>query len=253
MRVFITGASSGLGDALARHYAARDATLGLVGRDRARLERLAAELRCESAVYVADVGNDLEIAAAAENFIERFGAPDLVYANAGISVGVDPADPDDLKVLQRTLTTNVLGIAATFQPFIAPMRARGAGHLVGIASVAGIRGLPGSSAYSASKAAAITWLESLRVELHDSGVRVSTICPGYVDTPMTKVNPYRMPFLLSAGEAARRIAAAAEAGRRYAVVPWQMGLVARALGLLPNFLYDRLFARAPRKPRHLPT
>jgi len=122
-------------------------------------------------------------------------------------------------------------------------------RLVGIASVAGIRGLPGSEAYSASKAAAIVYLESLRLEMRDSGVKVVTIAPGYVATPMTAHNPYPMPFMLPATEAARRFARAIARGSSYTVIPWQMGVVAKLLRLLPNPLYDRLFARAPRKPR----
>jgi short-subunit dehydrogenase len=143
----------------------------------------------------------------------------------------------------------VIGVANTFQPFIAPMRAAGAGVLVGIASVAGYRGLPGGSAYSASKAAAIAYLESLRVELHGSGVSVVTVSPGYIATAMTARNPYRMPFILSADRAASKIARLIERRRSYTVIPWQMAIVARVMRLLPNPLYDRLFARAPRKPR----
>lgn len=131
------------------------------------------------------------------------------------------------------------------------MRAAKRGALAGIASVAGFRGLPGASAYSASKAAAISYLESLRVELHGSGVRVVTICPGYIKTPMTDVNPYPMPFILDADEAAKRMARVIERGCSFAVVPWQMALVGRMLKLLPNWLYDALFAKAPHKPRKL--
>jgi short-subunit dehydrogenase len=150
------------------------------------------------------------------------------------------------------MDVNVFGMAATFSPFVHAMRLAGGGRLVGIASVAGIRGLPGAEAYSASKAAAIAYLESLRLEMRSSGVKVVTICPGYIDTPMTEINPYRMPFLLPAAEAARRFARVIERGTSYAVVPWQMGVVAKLLRLLPNALYDRLFAKAPRKPRKLP-
>ena len=131
------------------------------------------------------------------------------------------------------------------------MRQRGQGRLVGIASVAGIRGLPGAEAYSASKAAAIAYLESLRVELRESGVKVVTIAPGYIETPMTAHNPYPMPFMLPADEAARRFARAIARGTSYAVIPWQMGVVAKGLRVLPNWLYDRLFAKAPHKPRTL--
>jgi len=247
--VFITGASSGIGAALARHYAARGAVVGLIARRAAALEALAAELGASAWVRAGDVADAAFMQRAAADFCRAHGVPDAVIANAGISIGTLGAEADDLPVLERLLRTNVLGLATTLQPFVAPMRARGGGTLAGIASVAGFRGLAGAGGYSASKAAAITWLESLRAELHGSGVRVVTICPGYVDTPMTRVNRYRMPFLLPAEDGARRIARAVAAGRGYAVVPWQMRVVSLALRAAPNWLYDRLAARAPRKPR----
>jgi short-subunit dehydrogenase len=147
---------------------------------------------------------------------------------------------------------NVAGLAATLAAFAPAMRAAHRGTLCGIASVAGFRGLPGAGAYSSSKAAAITWLEALRAELAGSGVSVVTICPGYIDTPMTQVNKYRMPFLMSADDAARRIARAIEARRRLAVIPWQMAIVSSLMRAMPGWLYDRLAARAPRKPRDVP-
>ena len=140
---------------------------------------------------------------------------------------------------------------ATLAAFAPAMRAAGRGTLCGVASVSGFRGLAGAGGYCASKAAAITWLESLRVELRGSGVSVVTVCPGYIDTPLTRVNRYRMPFLLPADEAARRIARAIDAKRRLAVIPWQMALVSYPLRALPEWLYDRLAARAPRKPRNV--
>jgi len=148
--------------------------------------------------------------AAAADFMARRGVPDVVIANAGVSVGTLTEEAGDLAAFERVLRTNVLGMVATFQPFVAPLRARGQGRLVGIASVAGIRGLPGAGAYSASKAAAIAYLESLRVELHGSGVRVVTIAPGYIETPMTAVN--RLSDALHA--AGRRGGAALRAGHR---------------------------------------
>jgi hypothetical protein len=123
--------------------------------------------------------------------------------------------------------------------------------LAGIASIAGFRGLPGSGAYSASKAAAISYLESLRVELRASGIAVTTICPGYVATPMTEKNPYPMPFRLAAARAAELIARAIAQRKRFYVLPWPMALIARVLKILPRWLYDALFARAPHKPRGL--
>lgn len=250
-RVFITGASSGIGAALARHYAARGAVLGLVARRRDALAALVSSLPGEHAIYVADVADGPALQAAAADFVARFGLPDVVIANAGVSVGTLTEEADDLPAFERVMRTNVLGMVATFQPFAAPMRARGSGRLVGIASVAGIRGLPGAGAYSASKAAAIAYLESLRVELHGSGVRVVTIAPGYIETPMTAVNRYPMPFMLSVDEAARRFVRAIDAGVTYTVIPWQMGVVARLLRLLPNWIFDAAFARAGRKPRGL--
>lgn len=249
--VFITGASSGLGRALALHYAARGARLALVARKLSALVALEAELTSQHLVLPVDVADPAAMAAAAALCVERLGLPDVVIANAGVSVGTLTEEAEDFAAFERVLRTNVLGLVATFQPFVSAMRARGSGRLVGIASVAGIRGLPGAGAYSASKSAAITYLESLRVELHGSGVRVVTVAPGYIATPMTAVNSYPMPFMLPADEAARRIARVIDAARAYAVVPWQMAIVARLLRLLPRSVFDRLFAAAGRKPRGL--
>lgn len=254
-RVFITGASSGIGSALARHYAARGAVLGLVARRKDFLTALAAELNTAGAAdvftYPLDVTDAEAMQAAGDDFMAHGGPPDVVVANAGVSAGTLTEHREDLAAIRRILDTNVYGLATTFAPFVPAMRQRGTGRLVGIASVAGIRGLPGAEAYSASKAAAIAYLESLRVELRGSGIKVVTIAPGYIDTPMTEHNPYPMPFMLPVGEAARRFVVAIERGTSYTVIPWQMGIVAKVLRLLPNWLYDRLFAKAPHKPRTL--
>lgn len=250
--VFITGASSGIGAALARHYAAQGATLGLAARRLDALEALAAGLPGRHYIYPLDVTNAEALANAAADFIVQAGAPDIVVANAGISVGTLTQEASDNMAFRRVMETNVLGMVHTFQPFVSAMLAKGSGRLVGIASVAGIRGLPGAGAYSASKAAAIAYLESLRVELRDSGIKVVTIAPGYIETPMTAKNDYRMPFMLPAAEAARRFARAIAAGKGYTVIPWQMGVVARLMRLLPNCMFDRLAAKAGRKPRNLP-
>ena len=248
MKVFLTGASSGIGEALARHYAAGGATLGLVARRAELLASLKAGIpACET--YVADVRDAAGMRGAAASFIDRHGVPDLVIANAGISYGNDTAVERDVEVFREILEINVLGLVNTFHPFIAPMRARGGGHLVGIASVAGVRGLPGATAYSASKAAAVRYLEGLRVELRGSGIDVTTISPGYIATPMTAKNPYRMPFILGPDAAARRFARAIERRARHAVIPWQMAIVARLLALVPPIVYDALAAKAGRKPR----
>ena len=251
-RIVITGASAGIGEALARHYAAADTVIGLVARRQAPMQALAASLpgRCE--IYALDIADTAALQNAARDFCARHGTPDLVIANAGISVGTHGDDPADIAKLRRLLEVNVTGLAATLAAFAPAMRTERRGVLCGISSVAGFRGIPGAGAYSASKAAAITWLESMRTELAGSGVSVVTICPGYVDTPMTRVNRYRLPFLLPANEAARRIARAIAARRRLAVIPWQMALVSVLLRFAPPWLYDRFAVHAPRKPRDLP-
>jgi short-subunit dehydrogenase len=142
-----------------------------------------------------------------------------------------------------------MGMVKTFQPFLAQMREQKRGTLVGIASISGFRGLPGAAAYSASKAAAISYLESLRVELHGSGVSVLTVCPGYIATAMTANNPYPMPFIISAEAAAKKIIRAIERQRKFLVIPWQMAILGRILKILPLWLYDRALSKAPRKPR----
>lgn len=213
------------------------------------LRRLADGLHCACHLYPLDVTDATAVREAAADFIGRAGAPDRVIANAGISIGTLTQEASDLPVFERVMAVNVLGMLNTFQPFIGPMTAAGGGTLAGIASVAGIRGLPGASAYSASKAAAISYLESLRGDLRGTGVKVVTVAPGYIETPMTAINTYRMPFILGVDEGARRIVRVIEAGRSYAVVPWQMAIVSRLMRLLPNPVFDALASRAGRKPR----
>ncbi|HVO90504.1 MAG TPA: SDR family oxidoreductase [Casimicrobiaceae bacterium] len=250
MRVFITGASSGLGEALARHYAALGATLGLAARRADELERLSRALAPASvATYAVDVRDAQALASAGRDFIARFGTPDIVIANAGVSRGTLTEHAEDVAEFRAVFETNVLGLVHTFQPFVDAMRKAHRGVLAGIASVAGFRGLPGSGAYSASKAAAIVYLESLRVEMAGSGVAVVTICPGYIATPMTARNPYRMPFLMRPERAAAQIARAIAKRKRFQVLPWPMSFASFVLRRLPRPLYDTLFARAPRKPR----
>jgi short-subunit dehydrogenase len=250
MKVFLTGASSGIGDALAREYAARGATLGLFARRESELIRLKAALApAVVAAYAGDVRDATALASAAADFIASFGLPDIVIGNAGISRGTLTSEAADLPAFKAVFDTNVLGLVHTFQPFLSAMQRERRGTLVGVASVAGFRGLPGSSAYCASKAAAITYLESLRVELVGSGVAVVTICPGFVATPMTAGNPYHMPFLLAPDRAARLMVRAIARRQRFYVLPWQMAWVGRLLKLIPRRIFDVAFARAKRKPR----
>ena len=250
-RVVITGASSGLGAALARHYAGTGATLGLIARRRPELERLAAAFSTPCEIYPLDVRDAAAVAAAARDFTARHGCPDAVIASAGVSVGTLAEHAEDIAAFQDVLDINVMGMVKTFHPFLEGMKRRGSGTLCGIASVAGYRGLPGAAAYSASKSAAIACLESLRLELRASGIAVVTVCPGYIATPMTEKNPYPMPFMMSADAAAAKVAALVARGKPFSVIPWQMAVVARVLHVLPDWLYDRLFAGAPRKPRRV--
>jgi len=252
MNVFLTGASSGIGAALAGEFAARGATLGLVARRRPALDEIVARVPGRHHAYAVDVTDKDALIAAARAFDDATGGTDIVVANAGISVGVLTEHYEDLDAFGDVFETNVLAMAYTFHPFIGRMRARRRGTLVGIGSVAGIRGLPGSEAYCASKAAVLSYCESLRVELKRTGVKVVTIAPGFVRTPLTAKNPYRMPFLMAPEDFARRAVDAMLAGVSYRVIPWQMGLVAKALRLLPNRLFDRAFGNRPYKPRRQP-
>jgi NAD(P)-dependent dehydrogenase (short-subunit alcohol dehydrogenase family) len=260
--VFITGASSGIGQALALRYCQAGWRVALVARradaihDWAQSQGLSAG---QYSVFAADVSDNASIIGAAEQCLATLGLPEVVIANAGISQGMDSAVRGDLAVLQRVMSTNVMGLAATFHPFIAPMQGQAneadapAFTLVGIASVAGIRGLPGHAAYCSSKAAVISYCESLRGELRGNkgrkGVRVVTIAPGYVDTPLTRKNKYPMPFLMSPEAFADQAFATIAKGTSYRVIPWPMGIVANLLRLLPNAWFDRLLQNQPRKHR----
>ena len=250
--VFITGASSGIGQALAARFHRSGHRLALVARRTDEVERWTAQQRLDPAswrAYRADVRDVAAITAAGRECIATQGLPDVVIANAGISVGVDTAELADLEVMRATWETNNLGLAATFQPFVAAMRERRSGTLVGIASVAGIRGLPGHGAYCSSKAGVIAYCESLRGELRPFGVDVVTILPGYIDTPLTRGNRYSMPFLMPAEAFADRAHAAIVAGTSYRVIPWQMGIVAKLMRALPDPVFDRMLAGRPRKQR----
>lgn len=250
--VFITGASSGIGQALAMRFYSAGYRLALAARRTAEVQAWA-EANSLSAgryqVYSADVADTGSIVAAGQACVAAQGVPDVVIANAGISIGMDTAVRSDLDVMAQTFATNNTGVAATFHPFIAGMVTRGTGTLVGIGSVAGIRGLPGHGAYCASKAAVIAYCESLRGELRPSGVKVVTICPGYIDTPLTRENRYPMPFLMKVEAFADKAFGAIHAGHSYRVIPWQMGVVAKLLRLLPNALFDKALSGRARKHR----
>jgi NAD(P)-dependent dehydrogenase (short-subunit alcohol dehydrogenase family) len=251
-RVFITGASSGIGAALALRYTQHGATLGLLARRGESLQALIASLPFpgKHRAYAVDVRDHAAIRAAAMDFIAYTGGADIVIANAGISHGTLTEYAEDLPVFESIIATNVNATVATFAPYIAAMKLQKTpARLVGIGSVAGIRGLPGAAAYSASKAAVISYCESLRLEMKPHGIDVVTISPGYIDTPMTQRNAYPMPFLMAPDKFAAAAMRAIERGNSYAVIPWQMGVVAKVLRMLPNAVYDFAFAKAPHKAR----
>jgi len=250
--LFVTGASSGIGQALALRFYRAGYRLALVARRATELQAWAQAQGLDTAryaVYGADVCDIDSITGAGRACIAAQGLPDVVIANAGISIGIDTAVLSDIALMRRVYETNNIGMAATFQPFVAAMRTRRSGTLVGIASVAGIRGLPGHGAYCSSKAAVISYCETLRGELRDAGVKVVTIAPGYVATPLTAKNRYSMPFLMQPEAFADKSFAAITAGTSYRVIPWQMGLVAKLMRLLPDALFDRVLAGRPRKHR----
>ena len=252
--VFITGASSGIGQELAARFYRAGYRLALVARRVAEVQAWAEAQKFEPgrvAVYTADVRDLAAITSAGQACLAAQGLPDVVIASAGISVGMDTAVFSDLEVMRAVFETNSLGTAATFHPFVAAMGVRGSGTLVGIASVAAIRGLPGHGAYCAAKSAVVAYCESLRGELRSSGVKVLTIVPGYIDTPLTRENPYSMPFLMPVEAFADRSFEAITAGTSYRVIPWQMGVLAKLLRLLPNVVFDRLLAGRGRKPRQI--
>jgi short-subunit dehydrogenase len=261
MKVFITGASSGIGEALATEYAKRysnsNAIIGLVARRSEYLQKLQSSLqdtyKVKCVIYPLDVRDSTALARAGADFLQQYGAPNVVIGCAGVSRGTLTEHQEDIAAFQAVMDINVMGLVHTFQPFISAMRDSAkqgeVAQLVGIASVAGIRGLPGAGAYSASKAAAISYLESLRVEMAAQNIAVTTIAPGYIRTPMTDVNHYKMPFLMDADVAAAKFVNAIEHKRRFVVIPWQMGWLARAMRFIPPLLWDWAMKKAPYKPR----
>ena len=245
----LTGACGGLGQALARELLSQGAVVALVGLHRPSLQALAALAPMRCGVYTPDVADSTAMQAMAADWMSRRGAPDLVIANAGVAGGFDTAEADDLAVLRRMLEVNLLGAATTFQPFVKAMRAQRRGALVGVASIAGWRGMPGNGAYCASKGGLIRYLESLRAELRSESIVVSTVSPGYLRTALTAGNRFAMPGLMEPEVAAKAILAGIARGRTHIVLPARIGWLARLLNLLPGALHDRLLLGQPRKPR----
>jgi short-subunit dehydrogenase len=240
MRAIITGASSGIGAALARELSRRGWSLGLVARRAELLDELVSELKTPAVALPADVTDREAVKDAAARGAETFGGDfDLAVANAGISVPTW-STKFNLDDAERIIRVNVLGMFYLFDATVPAMLARGSGRFAGIASIAGLRGLPSASVYSASKAAMQAFLEASRVELAQRGVGVTIVNPGWVETPIIDKYKGPVPFLMKADKAARLIADGIERGAREVEFPWQMSLLVRTLRLVPNALYDRL-------------
>jgi short-subunit dehydrogenase len=247
LKIIITGASSGIGQALAKEYDKQGVVIGLLARRKDKLIELQKTLSCKSLIFSVDVTDLAQCRWAAEEFMALYGTPDIVIANAGISSGTLTENFSDLETFKKIIDTNLTGVTHTFYPFIQPFKKRGSGHFVGISSVAGIRGLPGAGAYSASKAALTNYLESLRIELSSANINVTTIAPGYIKSPMTDENDFSMPFLMPTHKAARSMIKAIKAKKKYAIIPWQINFIGRIMYLLPISIWDWLAKKAPRK------
>jgi len=237
-RIFLTGASAGIGAALAEAYAAPNVTLGLVARRASRLAELAERLSgmgCRVLTYAADVTDAARMRQAALTFCEAAGGVDLAIANAGTNAPDKILDGNPAAVT-TVFRTNVEGVLNTVFPMVPIMAAQGAGHLVAIGSVAGFRGLPGKGGYSATKAALKILMDSYRPVLRRHNILATTICPGFVESELTADNRYSMPFLMSARKAASLIQEAIADGARTYVFPWQMRLLVPLLSRVPEWM-----------------
>lgn len=242
MKVFITGASSGLGEGLARHYARPGATIGLCARRGALLEELARTIEgagARAVVYAVDVSDTAQMQSTAAAFAAASGGVDLVIANAGIGIPSETLAGKS-EPIAKLMRVNVIGVTNTIVPFVPIMVQQGSGTLVAMSSVAGHRGLPGRTAYSASKAAVITFMDALRLDLHGTNVHPMTLCPGFVHTPLTKALPGKLPFVISRDEAVTLMARAIERRAKTFTFPWQMRLLSAFMKVAPEGILRRL-------------
>jgi short-subunit dehydrogenase len=246
----ITGASTGIGRALAKALAAEGCKVGLMARREALLVELAAEIKAQNgtaATAVADVGDREQVLAAVARLREALGPVDLLVANAGVGAPtlLDPVNTGDVEKMFRV---NVLGVVYAIEAVLPEMLRRKSGHISAVSSIAAYKGLPGESAYTASKAAVNTYLEGLRIQLRDHNIAVTTICPGFVKTPMTEVNDFHMPFLLEADDAARRIVGALRRRKKVFNFPWRMSLLMKLTAWLPDWLIARVMRKYNKNP-----
>jgi short-subunit dehydrogenase len=238
----ITGASSGIGWALARTLAAEGSKVGLIARRREQLADLAGQIEKSggtAAFAVADVTERPQIVAAIHDLTVRLGPVDLLIANAGVGAPTT-IEPFNVGEIEKMFRVNVLGVVYSLEAVLPQMLQRRRGHLAAISSLAAYKGLPGESAYTSSKAAVNVFMEGLRIQLRSKGIAVTTICPGFVQTPMTEVNEFKMPWLLTADEAARRIVRALKRRRKVYNFPWQMALIMKLMRWAPDWLLERV-------------
>lgn len=249
--IVITGASGGIGRALAVYYAAPGVTLGLTGRDEGRLAVVKADCEARGAVVriaILDVADRDAMGDWLLAFDDAFPI-DLLVANAGISAGPGPLVLEDPARVREVFSVNLHGVLNTLEPIVPRMVARGRGHIALMSSLAGFRGFPGAPAYTASKAAVRVYGEGLVSPLRKQGIGVHVICPGFIESAMTARNPFPMPFLMSAERAAERIARGLERGQTRIAFPWPVALAVRILACLPNKAAEWLTSETPSKPR----
>jgi NADP-dependent 3-hydroxy acid dehydrogenase YdfG len=244
--VFLTGASSGIGEALALALAERGAILGLVARRKTNLSALARSCEAKGAtafVYAADVTDAAALADAADGMRKEFGHIDIMIANAGIS-GADEAtrnyDPAGVK---NVIDINLLGAVNAVHAVLPAMIERGQGQLIAVSSLAGIRGLPKSAAYSASKAGMTAFFESVRLDTIGKGIDVTIIQPGFILTPLTAGRTQNMPFLMKLDDAIPHFIRAIEKKKRFASFPFQLASIVRVGKVFPAWLYDSIASK----------
>jgi short-subunit dehydrogenase len=237
----VTGASSGIGLALAKLLASQGAKVGIVARRQDVLERISKDIEQRGgscALVAADVGDRRQILAAIHRIAGQLGPIDLLIANAGIGMPtlLDPMNVSDIEAMFRV---NMLGVVYSVEAVLPEMLARRQGHLAAVSSLAAYKGMPGESAYCASKAALNTYMEGLRIHLRDRDIHVTIICPGFVRTEMTSANKFHMPFLLEADEAAKRIVRALARRLKVYNFPWQSSLLMRMARWAPDWALAR--------------
>jgi short-subunit dehydrogenase len=246
----ITGASSGIGWALARELAGQGCHVGLLARRKEQLEKLAEEIRQAggtTAVAAADISDRAQTLAAVEELRGKLGPVDLLVANAGVGAPT-LLEPFNVTDVEKMFRVNLFGVLYSIEAVLPEMLRRGRGHLAAVSSLAAYKGLPGESSYCASKAAVNTYLEGLRIQLRGRGIAVTAICPGFIQTPMTAVNKFHMPWLMTAEKAARKIARALRRRRKVYNFPWQMALLMKVTRWLPDWVLARSMAKYNENP-----